>query len=334
MSIDHVASFLSETQEHLDETCGVPITSFLTKFKSPIHEDLKSLMSHTIIATKDVVDRVGNYDIATPAKKQIKALINALNKIHDLPSGALLLNELNRLLANKGQKLVFSFVRDKQSSPICNELFITICDRDGKIERPLCPSFVRLPEQLPSSIILPFFSKNQQKVIYVKEPIYIVIAHELIHCTQNLSHEDVSADILAELRRNYPSIECLKTDNPILLKWCEKFFGGTNPATWPDELQAMILGFQIGTIHVSESQLLSELLQEGVCPDGLKDYKNDVLIPFGHLGPDAICQDEDSLNFTTLLSQTQLHLFANISPKKQLEIEKGPSSNPCLCIVS
>lgn len=123
----------------------------------------------------------------------------------------------------------------------------------------------------------------------------------------------------------------MQAKNPQLLEWCEKFFGGTDSTTWPDELQAMILGFQIDTSYVSESQLLSELLQDGVCPHELAKYKNDVLIPFGHLAPNTEPQGEDSLNFTTLLSQTTLNLFAGILPKEQLEMEKqsGSSSSSC-----
>ena len=111
------------------------------------------------------------------------------------------------------------------------------------------------------------------------------------------------------------------------------FFGGSDSATWPDELQTMILGFQIDTNYISESQLLSELLQERFCPYELEEYKNDVLIPFGHLAPGAKYQNEDLLNFTTLLSQTSLSLFEGITPKERLKIEEGPS-NPFPCNVA
>ena len=181
MSIDPITSFLNEQQPKIEGSCVVPITSFTTKFGLSIPERLGFLMSHIIIATKDVSELASDYIAITPDPKQLKEVLDALQKLNALSSGSLLLDKLNELLENKGQKLVFSFVRDKQASPICKQLYITICGKDGTTERPLCPSFIRLPEQLPFAIKLPFFSKNQQKIIYVDEPIHIVIAHELIH---------------------------------------------------------------------------------------------------------------------------------------------------------
>lgn len=325
MSVDFITLSPSEQQSEIDGPCGVPITSFTTKFGLSIPERLETLMSHTIITTKDVSELASDYIAITPDKKQLEEVIDALQKLNALSSGSLLLNKLNELLENKGQKLVFSFVREKQASPICKQLYITICDKDGTTKRLLCPSFIRLPEQLPFAIKLPFFSKNQKKIIYVDEPIHIVIAHELIHCIQNLFYEKVSANILDEFRTNYPTIECLQRENSELFEWCMNFFGGTERTTWPDELQAMVLGFRFDTNYVSESQLLSELLQEGVCSHELAEYKNDVLIPFGHLDPGSKPKDNDALNFTTLLSQTGLPLFAGISPIARLEIKKGLS---------
>lgn len=221
----------------------------------------------------------------------------------------------------------------KNQVQACKGVYITTCDENGTVNPHFCKTYIRLPEKLPHSMNLQFFSKNQQKIIYVDEPMHIIIAHELIHCTQNLFYTNGSTDILDALRKDCPSIQCLKAENPQLLEWCEKFFGGTDSTTWPDELQAMILSFQIETTHVSESQLLSELLKEGVCPHELAKYKNDVLIPFGHLAPGTEPQDGNSLNFTTLLSQTALPLFAGISSKEQLEMEKEPGSNFSSCII-
>lgn len=131
---------------------------------------------------------------------------------------------------------------------------------------------------------------------------------------QNLSYRNVSANILEELQREDSPLKCLREENGDLFTWCQKFFAGADEKTWPDELQAMVLGFQIGTDYVSESQLLKELLDEGRCPHTLTQYKNDVLIPFGHLAPGDEPAKNDLLNFTTLLSQTELTLFEGIQP--------------------
>ena len=333
MSIDSLTSFLKEQQPKIEGTCGVPIINFTKKNFS---EHLASLMSHTFIATKDYYEAPSGlyeFKIIEPTTEQVNQLITELDKLYDLPSGSLLLNKLNELLETNGENLVFSFILDEKSSPACKGVSITTCGVNGMVKMNQSRTYIRLPENLPDSIHLQFFSKNQQKIIYVDEPIYIIIAHELIHCIQNLSYKDIHTDILNELRNNFSSIKCLKAENHQLLGWCGNFFGGTDLTTWPDELQAMILGFQIETTHVSESQLLSELLKESKCPHELERYKDDVLIPFGHLQPGSKLKDNDSLNFTTLLSQTQttLNLFAGILPKEQLEMEKqsGSSSSSC-----
>lgn len=320
---DHIKTFLEKDQMNInDSSCGVPISHL----NRPINGALKPLMDRTIIATKDsYIDSSSflyEYKVIEPTNQQLDRLIASLQELHDLPSGTTLLNTLSNLLETKDKSLGFSFILDNDASPACKGVYITICDANGVKEKEPSSTFIKLPESLPSSIRLPFYSKNQQKIVYVDEPISVVIAHELIHCVQNLSYRNVSADILTELRREDSPIKCLGEENGDLFTWCQDFFAGTDPVTWPDELQAMVLGFRIGTDYVSESQLLKELLNEGRCPHALAQYKNDVLIPFGHLAPDEKPADNDLLNFTTLLSQTKLTLFEGIQP--------SPPKNHCI----
>lgn len=324
---NHVASFIEKTQPKIEGTCGVPITSF----QCSIPRDLEFLMAHTIIATQDYYEAPSGfyeYKIIQPTEQQLNDIITELTKLKELPSGSLLLNELHELLEKDGQNLVFSFILDEKSTPACKRVSITICNKEGIIKQCLSKTLIKLPENLPSSIQLPFFSKKRQKIIYFNEPIHMIIAHELIHCVQNLFYEKGSGSIFDELQQKYSSINFLKKENSGS-PWCKNFFGGSDMSTWPNELQAMILGFQVGTNYISETQLLSELLNEYRCPHELIMYKNDVLIPFGHLGPDGEMKKEDSLNFTTLLSQTGLPLFSDISPKEQLEIEPISYNKNC-----
>ena len=96
MSVDFLASFLKDKQISIEGTCGVPIKSFTTKFGFSISKDLESLMSHTIIATKDYYEAPSGlyeFKIIEPTSQQVGQLITELNNLHELYSGSLLLNK-------------------------------------------------------------------------------------------------------------------------------------------------------------------------------------------------------------------------------------------------
>lgn len=168
---DHIKTFLEESQGNIENSsCGVPISYF----NRPMNEALRPLMNRTIIATKDsYIDSSSflyEYKVIKPTNQQLDGLIASLQELHDLPSGTILLNTLNSLLEAKDKSLGFSFILDNDASPACKGVYITICDANGTKEKEPSSTFIKLPESLPSSIRLPFYSKNQQKIVYVRNP--------------------------------------------------------------------------------------------------------------------------------------------------------------------
>jgi hypothetical protein len=115
--------------------------------------------------------------------------------------------------------------------------------------------------------------------------------------------------------------------DPQMSEWYRQFFGGTDPATWPDELQAMVLGIEVDGQRLSEANLMAEWLsgQDGLIPRELAQYTG-TLVPFGHLGPYDEIKERDMQNFCALLHQSGL--FGNVQ-KPILEPAPKPTRWRC-----
>jgi hypothetical protein len=256
---------------------------------------VNTLLDKIYIATHDVdmIDGTGFVDIQ-PNVSQLEWLEQQLEELANLPTGDTILTTLNSLLCSKDQKLVFAFTLDDESTPTC------------RMSPTNVGTAVRI--QLPKSCTvvgyeLPFYNTCTGGIVKMQEPISMCIGHELLHSVQNLYAPDpkhVSRDVEQRLRQEFSQF----FRDQQMCKFCEHFFAGSEGKTWPDELQAMVLG-----IKANDGQRLSEanLMTEWARQSGhISQEQNGILVPFGHLRAKDTIRQEDMQNFCALLCQSGL----------------------------
>jgi hypothetical protein len=261
------------------------------------------LLQHMYVATSDAVTTrgIGRYERVSPSQEQLSDLVNNLNQLAMLPTGKQILKQLCALLETNNQKLCFSFILDEGTTPLCKPSFVEIAGNPKD-----CYAFIRLPKTQPESCNLPFYNVMSGTVLQVPEPHFITIGHELLHGIQNLQYPSTTSVLIQqELDTHFSSLlaDC---------SWYARFFAGSDGDTWPDELQAMVLGIEVEIeghkVRLSEANLMQEWLsgQHGSIPRELAQYTGHTLVPFGHLGPQDEIKPADMQNFCALLQQSGL----------------------------
>ena len=239
--------------------------------------------------------------------KQLKQLLFALEKLYALPLGRILLDHLCKLLTDHDDKLFFSLKLEDGTTPKTDAKRQQIpCGGKTSYIEKWHSAFIILPKNIPENMELVLYDPQKKEVIKIAEPFEIIIGHELIHCVQNLIYgaQKTGSTIrnqIMETNRN----NSISTDEKSV-KWYEAFWGGSNLNTWPDELQAMLLGIEIDGKKISEATLLQDFLESKTLPNVFQGYQNKELIPFGHMDPkdeNTPLVESDKERFEKLLFQ-------------------------------
>lgn len=213
--------------------------------------------------------------------KNLEVVKQILLDIASLPiTGQNLLGELNHLLGSE-YKLVISFSKPLGASPKAEVLRFAIESNTGNLLSWISPT-IKLPEKCEDFYSLNFYCSSSQKVFEVQEPVFLVVIHELIHCTQYLQgglREEVAIDNALTKIKTLISCTLLGTSN------FQNFWG--EGRGWVLEFQAMVTGITCSNgICVSESLAIQEFLNSDLINEArfeyLEKFKGEILIPFGH----------------------------------------------------
>ena len=234
--------------------------------------------------------------------KNLEVVKQILLDIASLPiTGQNLLGELNHLLGSE-YKLVISFSKPLGASPKAEVLRFAIESNTENLLSWISPT-IKLPEKCEDFYSLNFYCPSSQEVFEVQEPVFLVVIHELIHCTQYLQGEcsevktidkvskeidkiaeeaDEIAKEKIEGKDQFSRIELSKLlKNPNF----QNFWG--EDRGWVLELQAMVTGIMCSDgVCVSESSAIQEFLDSDLVNEArfqyLEKFKSGILIPFGH----------------------------------------------------
>lgn len=234
--------------------------------------------------------------------KNLEVAKQILLDIASLPiTGQNLLGKLNHLLGSK-YKLVISFSKPLGASPKTEVLRFAI---ESNPENLLSWSSltIKLPEKCEDFYSLNFYCPSSQKVFEVREPIFLVVIHELIHGAQYLQGEcdevktknkvskeidkiakeaDEIAKEKIESKDQFSRIELSKL---LKIPNFQNFWG--EGRGWVLEFQAMVTGIMCSDgVCVSESSAIQEFLSSDLVNEArfryLEKFKGEILIPFGH----------------------------------------------------
>jgi len=226
--------------------------------------------------------------------KNLEVVKQILLDIASLPiTGQNLLGELNHLLGSE-HKLVISFSKPLGASPKAEVLRFAIESNTGNLLSWVSP-IIKLPEKCEDFYSLNFYCPSSQEVFEVQEPVFLVVIHELIHCTQYLQgkvQEEVAIDKALTKIKTLISRTLLDNLN------FQNFWG--EGRGWVLEFQAMVTGITCSNgICVSESLAIQEFLNSDLVNEArfqyLEKFKGEILIPFGH---DKECElNEENIDF-------------------------------------
>lgn len=196
-------------------------------------------------------------------------------------SGQNLLKELNHLLGDD-HKLVISFSNPPKTSLKMEVLRFAIEPNTRNLPTWVSPT-IKLPEKCEDFRTLDFYCPSKKTVFNIQEPIFLIVVHELVHCTQYLQGEcdewETKGKTSDEIRTQFPN--CALLDVPEF----QHFWGGKG--NWALEFQAMVTGVTCSdSLRVSESLAIQEFLNSDLLNEArfesLQQYRGQILIPFGH----------------------------------------------------
>lgn len=234
--------------------------------------------------------------------KNLEVVKQILLDIASLPiTGQNLLGELNHLLDSK-YKLVISFSKPLGASPKTEVLQFAI---ESNTENLLSWSSltIKSPEKCEDFYSLKFYCPSSQEVFEVREPIFLVVIHELIHGAQYLQGEcdevktknkvskeidkiaEEADEIAKEKIESKDQFSRIELSKLLKIPNFQNFWG--EGRGWILEFQAMVTGIMCSDgVCVSESSAIQEFLSSDLVNEArfryLEKFKGEILIPFGH----------------------------------------------------